>query len=160
MPFEQSQMLKFLLLVLLAVFLFTPVLAQNQTSVVELKSAGCEIDESNFGDVENASREIRSGNGFLIAVARLGNGDKARNLNQQRLNAAKQWLVGKARFPANKLILAEGEKVSGNGRVEFYIGGVLTHIIFPKPNVGLCWECCNPQPEDFVPRRKSRRKKS
>jgi hypothetical protein len=153
-------MLKISLLMLLSVFLFTAVSAQNQTEIVELKSAGCEIDESNFSVVENASREIRSGNGFLIAVARLGDGDKARNLNQQRLNAAKQWLVGKAHFPANKLILAEGEKISVNGRVEFYIGGVLTHIVFPKPNVGLCWECCNPQPEDFAPRRKSRRKKS
>lgn len=160
MPFEQSQMLNFLRLVLLLALLFTTASAQNRTGVVELESAGCEIDESNFSLVENASREIRSGNGFLIAIARLGDKDKARNLNQQRLNAAKQWFVGKARFPTEKLILAEGEKISGKGRVEFYIAGVLTHIIFPKPNVGLCWECCDPQPEDFTPRRKNRRKKS
>ena len=160
MSSEQSQFLFFLRLALLLAFLFTTASAQNQTDVIELESAGCEIDELNFSIVENASRNIRTGNGFLIAIARLGDGDKARSLNQKRLNATKQWLVGKAEFPANKLILAEGEKVTGNGRVEFYVGGVLTHVIYPKPNFGLCWECCNPQPEDFIPRRKSKRKKN
>ncbi len=145
-----------MLLVSLPVILFTTLLAQTQTDVVELKSEGCEIDELNFSIVENAAREIRSGNGFLIAIARLGDGDKASNLNQKRLSATKEYIVGRTGFPANKLILAEGEKASGNGRVEFYVGGVLTHVILPKPNLTLCTECCNPP--DFTPRRKGKKK--
>lgn len=143
---------------LLPVLLVTVVSAQNQATVVELQSNGCEIDEANFSVVWNDAKEIPNGNSFLIAIARLGDGDKTRSLNQKRLNATKEYIVGRIGFPANKLIVAEGEKVSGNGRVEFYIGGVLTHVILPKPNFSLCTECCNPP--DFTPRRNIKKKRS
>jgi hypothetical protein len=156
MSFKQNQSLKILLLLLLPLLLFTTVLAQNQTNVVELKSTNCEIDEANFSVVENAAKETPNGNGFLIVIARLGDRDKRHNLNQSRLNVTKEYLVGKLRYPANKLVMAEGEKVRGNGRVEFYINGILTHVILPKPNLSLCTECCNPP--DVIVRRKLRKK--
>jgi len=158
MSLKQSQFLKFLLLVLLPVILFSLVSAQTQTDVVELKSNGCEIDEANFSVVWNDAKEIPNGNGFLIAIARLGDGDKARNLNQKRLSATKEYIVDRIGFPVSQLILAEGEKLKGNGRVEFYIDGKLTHVILPKPNLTLCTECCNPP--DFPPHRKSKKKRS
>ena len=131
--------------------------SQSRTGdkVIELKSESCEIDEANFSIVMNAALEKVKDGGSLIAIARLGTGDRANNLNRERLRSTKLWL-GKADFPANKLIVAEGERVSGNGRVDFYIGGVLTHVILPKPNGGLCIECCPDNPFEFTRRRKRR----
>jgi len=147
-----------LLLVLWVLAFAITSLGQNQAGVVELKSAGCEIDEANFNVVGVDALERLGDKDFLIAIARLGSGDKRRGLNRIRLSAAKEWLSNAA-FPINKLVLAEGERVRGNGRVEFYIGGKLTHIILPAPNFGLCTECYNPRPEDFTSYRRTKKKR-
>ena len=133
--------------------------AQNRmhNPPLELRSANCEIDESNFNIVRVDALERLGEDDFLIVIARLGSGDRSRDLNRRRLSATREWF-NKAAFPTNRLVLAEGERVRGNGRVEFYVGGVLTHVILPKPNVGLCIECCNPRPEDFTSPRERRRR--
>lgn len=157
----KSKRREFLRGLLVALFIFASVptgLGQDRAAVVELKSAGCEIDEANFDVVRVDALERLGENGFLIAVARLGIGDKRRNLNRSRLSSTKEWLRNAA-FPIDRLVLAEGERVSGNGRVEFYIGGKLTHVILPTPNFGLCIECCNPRPEDFTSYRRGRKKR-
>jgi hypothetical protein len=133
-------------------------LSQNPDGVIELRSAGCEVDEANFNVVRVDALERMGDNGLLIAVARLGRGDKSRYLNHSRLSATKEWLSN-ATFPTERLVLAEGERLSGGGRVEFYIGGRLTHVILPKPNIGLCTECCNPRPEDFTSNRRRKRRR-
>lgn len=152
-------MKKPVLLVLLALTSTATGLSQNQTGskVVELRSESCEIDEANFNIVRTDALERINDGSSLIAIARLGKEDKSRDLNRKRLNAAKEWL-SRAKFPLSKLVLAEGERVSGNGRVEFYVGGALTHVILPKPNMGLCVECCNPKPGDFTSHRKRRKR--
>jgi hypothetical protein len=158
MKSKRSEFLKGLSVVIFIFASFTISFGQDRAGVVELKSAGCEIDEANFNIVRVDALERLGENGFLIAVARLGIGDRRRNLNRSRLSATREWLRNAA-FPVDRLVLAEGERVSGNGRVEFYIGGKLTHVILPKPNVGLCIECCNPRPEDFTTYRGRRKKR-
>jgi len=158
MKSKRSEFLKGLLA---ALFIFASVLTglgQDQAGFIELKSAGCEIDEANFNVVRVDALERLGENGFLIAVARLGIGDRRRNLNRSRLSATKEWLRNAA-FPVDRLVLAEGERVSGNGRVEFYISGKLTHVILPTPDFGLCIECCNPRPEDFTSYRRRKKKR-
>ena len=117
--------------------------AEKTEEVIELRSNGCEIDESNFNEVSQNARKNMGEKDALIVIARRGTRDKKRDLNRLRLATTRAWLVGKGAFPTNRLILAEGERVDGEGRLEFYIGGKLTHIIFPKPNFGLCAECCS-----------------
>lgn len=133
--------------------------AQVQTGnrVLELKSESCEIDESNFNVVMVDALGKSNESGFLIAIARLGRGDKSPSLNRKRLAATKEWM-GRAAFPMNRLILAEGERVSGNGRVEFYVGGALTHVILPRANQGLCTQCCQPAPGSFTNNRRRKRR--
>lgn len=158
----KSKRSKFLRGLLAVLFIFTSVptgLGQDRAGFVELKSAGCEIDEANFNIVRVDALERLGENGFLIAVARLGIGDRRRNLNRSRLSATKEWLRNAA-FPIDRLVLTEGERVGGNGRVEFYVGGKLTHVILPTPNFGLCIECCNPRPEDFTSYRRRKKKRS
>jgi hypothetical protein len=157
MKSKLSDSVKCLLLALWVLVFAITGLGQNQAGVVELKSAGCEIDEANFNVVRVDALGRLGENDFLIAIARLGSRDRRRNLNRIRLNATKEWF-GNAAFPVSKLVLAEGQRARGNGRVEFYIGGKLTHVILPAANFGLCTECCNPRPEDFTSYR--RRKKN
>lgn len=131
--------------------------SQSGVEVIELKSESCEIDEANFSVVMNAALEKTVNGGFLIAIARHGRGDKKNDLNRERLRSTKAWL-SKVKFPIDKLILAEGERVSGGGRVDFYIGGMLTHRILPRPNMGLCVECCPDNPFASTPRRRRKRR--
>ena len=132
---------------LVSALLVCPLADGQSTSVVELKSQNCEIDEANFNTVRVAALPIANAGGSVIVIARRG-GDDLRNLNRQRLTATKEWLA-KAHFPMGQLVTAEGSRTRGNGRLEIYVGGKLTHIILARPSAGLCTECCNPRPEDF-----------
>jgi hypothetical protein len=68
--------------------------------------------------------------GYIIVVARLGNGEKSQSLNQKRLKSALPYLESRA---GNKVVAASGEKVSGYGRLELYVSGRLLYVIaFPK----------------------------
>ena len=158
MNFKRSEYLQGVLAAFLIFASVTTGLGQGRAEVVELKSAGCEIDELNFNVVRVDALERLGGNGLLIAVARPGKGDTRRSLNRGRLMATKEWFSNAA-FPMDRLVLAEGERVAGGGRVEFYIGGELTHVILPMPNFGLCVSCCNPSQEDFAYRRGKKRRR-
>jgi hypothetical protein len=130
-------------------------LPERSTTILE--SGNCEIDEANLDTVRQAALRGVGDGEVLIVVARLEHGATRANLNRQRLDAVKESL-SKHGFPEEKIILAEGERVDGRGRVEFYISGKLSHVILTNRNKGICSECCNPAPEDFTHVRKRRRK--
>ena len=73
---------------------------------------------------------------YLIIVARLGTGEPA-NLNQIRLSNAKEYVL--RRGTDLKYVLAVGDRTSGLGRLEVYVGGRLTQIMpFEKNAKGYC----------------------
>ncbi|HEV8429283.1 MAG TPA: hypothetical protein VGQ41_15385 [Pyrinomonadaceae bacterium] len=73
---------------------------------------------------------------YLIIVARLGTGEPF-NLNQIRLANAKEYVL--RRGTDLKYVLAVGERVSGLGRLEVYVGGRLAQIMpFKKNAKGYC----------------------
>ena len=63
----------------------------------------------------------------IIIIARLGNGETSRRLVNVRLRQVADYL--NRRVPRERIITAEGERVSGFGQLEFYVGGKL-HSIF------------------------------
>src|SRR5215204_657897 len=69
----------------------------------------------------------------LIVIARLGESDVKANLNKRRLHNIRAFL----RREEPSLILAEGERVEGFGRVEFYLDGRLIEILKAFPNADL-----------------------
>lgn len=80
--------------------------------------------ESNISWLDYVHSEAGE-SGLVIAIARLGDGEQPRRLNQRRLHNVRLYLE-KVRGRAPKtLIVAEGEQVQGRGRVEFYVGGKL-----------------------------------
>lgn len=62
---------------------------------------------------------------YLIVIARLGDGERSRALNLNRMNTMRAFL-GRGRL---KSIVAEGERVRGYGRVELYVGGKLLFVL-------------------------------
>lgn len=66
----------------------------------------------------------------IIVIARLGEGEARRELNHRRLHNVRTYLTKfltheDVRRDPESLILAEGERSRGYGRVEFYVRGKL-----------------------------------
>ena len=118
--------------------------------------AGCEDSEALLDRVANEARAAAAGGGTLIAIARDGSIETSAKINRERLSAVKKFLAGRD-IPARAIVAAEGERAGGLGRVDFYIGGSLFMTLQARRHRGICIECCNPAPEDFLPRPKRRR---
>jgi len=84
--------------------------------------------ESNIARLDRIHSEAGS-DGLVIAIARLGDGEQSRRLNQRRLRNVRLYLE-KVRGRAPKtIIMAEGEPARGRGRVEIYVGGKLVDVL-------------------------------
>ena len=85
--------------------------------------------------------QTRNG-GVLVAVARLGAGEKWRESNRRRLYNVREYIKDRTGIGAGKIVVAEGERVSGLGRVEFYLGGRMVGGLLMGKNQDLCLLCC------------------
>lgn len=85
---------------------------------------------------------------FLMVIARLGGGEVWRSLNWRRLrNVHAFWtefIEGEYRRKPETVILAEGERVGGYGRLEFYVGGRLIEVLNTHRNRDLIAGVCYP----------------
>jgi hypothetical protein len=73
---------------------------------------------------------------YLIIVARLGKRERS-NLNQIRLANAEEYVL--RRGSDLKYVLAVGQRTSGLGRLELYVGGRLYQIMpYEKNAKGYC----------------------
>jgi hypothetical protein len=86
----------------------------------------------------------------IIAIARLGDGERNRMLNHRRLHNVRVYLTefGWHRDPAT-VITAEGERVKGYGRVELYVRGVSFESLAVRRNHDLLVGSC--EPDDMRP---------
>lgn len=124
------------------------------TSVAKSVPGNCEANSADLDDLRNAALEGTGTDGVIIAIARLGNRETLRVHNRRRLQAIKNYLTRHG-VPAQRIITAEGERISGYGRVELYLVGKLRTILLANPNKALCVECCNPSDADFYPYRRN-----
>src|SRR5882724_271524 len=85
--------------------------------------------EDNISALSNA-HHLAGEDGTIIAIARLGDGDRSRELNRRRLHNVRIFLTefGWHRA-AETVITAEGEGVSGYSRVELYVRGILFAVL-------------------------------
>ena len=84
--------------------------------------------ESNIMRLHNI-HSMAGEDGLIIAISRLGNGERSRNLNHRRLYNARLWLERIRDRRSSTIITAEGERVGGRGRIEIYVGGKLVDIL-------------------------------
>jgi hypothetical protein len=77
-----------------------------------------------------------------ILVARLGNGERSREVNRRRLHNVRTFLTVYSGLNVKNIIAAEGDRVQGFGRVEIYVGGKLVDVMLAEKNKDIEVECC------------------
>jgi hypothetical protein len=122
------------------------------------KPTNCEINILRMEALSKLAAEEASQGKVLIAIARLGRQDTLRELNSRRLQNFLTYMSDYQHLPADKLITAVGERVSGYGRVDVYIGGKLVDSILIARNKDLCVECCESDKRYFPFRENSKRR--
>lgn len=149
----QKSVLTFVVFALLFGFSTTVCSAQNnQPSLLWQTSDKPRNCEGNLALLEElaikASVETKEQNTVLIAIARLGDGDKRSDLSRRRLHNISVKLKNN-RDDISWLITAEGERVKGFGRVEFYLQGKLVGVLITEKNRDLCVDCCGLDPRYY-----------
>jgi hypothetical protein len=144
------------LLLVFASFLSLPVLTVAQERRYDYDELlNCERNLLYQSVVVNAALEQTKENGVLIVILRLGDGETSRELMRQRLYNVREYFKERGnRLGSEKLIVAEGERTKGYGRVEYYLDGKLyERLLFPK-NGYICHSCCGPD-EGYYPDKES-----
>ena len=151
---------------LISLILLTPlVIAQERSSADPvLRELGlgsgfsnCAYNSLTIDRIAAEAREFRDGP--VIAIARLGRGEITRELNRRRLYTVRTYLQVRG-LPTERLVTAEGERVSGYGRVDFYIRGkIFAALVADRCQdlpIGNCIEDFYVEPY-YLPRRGRRR---
>ncbi len=117
-----------------------PVAAQDQTLKpiaggigVADKPLNCEMTLLLMEDVRDLIRAQGGENNVLILIARLGSGEKSRSLNRRRLLNVREGLQGTL-GTVEPIIITEGDRVNGFGRVEVYSGGKFVGALLARRN--------------------------
>ena len=132
----------------LMLLLFAPAhVAQEQTKQaggLEVPNApyNCEMNIAYLEQVAMMTLEQTKNGGVLIAVARLGVGERSRESNHRRLYNVREYIKNRVGIQAERIIVAEGERAKGLGRVEFYLGGKMVGVLLLGKNKDLCLLCC------------------
>lgn len=101
----------------------------------------CEQNAAEMEQVLAVMEKEPNPKGVLILIARLGTGETNQWLNKRRLfNVSERYKV--LGVPAEKIIVAEGERVNDFGRVEIYWNGELLGALITLKNRGICLNCC------------------
>jgi len=121
--------------------------AQEQTKQaegLEVPAApyNCEMNIAYLEQVAMMTLEQTKSGSVLIAVARLGAGEKSRESNRRRLYNVREYIKDRVGVRAEKIVVAEGERAKGFGRVEFYLGGKMVGGLLLSRNKDLCLLCC------------------
>ena len=90
----------------------------------------------------------------IIVIAHLGRLETKPNLNWRRLqNLRTYWTQGvapEARRKPETIVLAEGERVEGYGRLEFYVAGKLVWLINLRRNADFDVTDCVPPDDSYI----------
>jgi hypothetical protein len=95
--------------------------------------------------------------GVVIAIARLGAGESSRALSRRRLENVRVYLREQG-VSEQRIVVANGERVNGYGRVEVYVAGKLEGTLLASRNKDLCVDCCDID-ESYYPYRKDKRRR-
>ncbi len=102
----------------------------------------CDAMLAIFDNVAVTASSEPNKDSVVIIVAYLGRGEKSRTYNQQRLKALEFYLTKYRKISKERLILTEGKRRNGLGKVEFYVGGKLSDELFLVRRGRICTSCC------------------
>lgn len=131
--------------------------AQQSSTETQIVRGDANAGELNSLYLDGLTNAQRSNHERIFVIARPGRGENARFLSLNRLEAARLYLVESGRINKEQVILAEGERVAGEGRVEFYLGSRLMLVSLAERGKNVQLTCC----ADYIPprRHRSRRRK-
>lgn len=95
---------------------------------------------------------------LIIVIARLGSNEARSNINNRRLHNVRTYLTEfltdpSVRRKSEMIVLAQGERVQGLGRIEFYVGGKLVRTLTMRTNADVTVaNCAREPPERPCPR--------
>ncbi|MDQ3819991.1 MAG: hypothetical protein M3362_20270 [Acidobacteriota bacterium] len=122
-----------LLLLMLATFSQEQTLEPINGGIgISKKPLNCEMTFQLMEDVRNMI-QAEPDNGVLILIARLGNGEKSLTLNRRRLYNVREGFQVTLGI-RNPIVVAEGERINGFGRVEVYLGGKFVGALVARRN--------------------------
>jgi hypothetical protein len=136
----------------IALLLFVPIfIAAQERPEKNNELQNCETGLAYQDVVINEALEKTKGSGVLIVIARLGDGENSRELIRRRMYNVRQYFKDRgSRIAPVKVIVAEGERVKGYGRLEYYLGGELYEQLLFRKNGYICHSCCGPD-ERYYP---------
>jgi hypothetical protein len=112
-------------------------LSPAEVEVVPATARGCQRNTIN---VANLQASVQTSKEKAFVIAHLGTGETNPRLNRRRLNDVKTEF-GLGNSP--KIIFAEGARVRGLGRIDFYLGSELMSVTLLARNGDFCATCCD-----------------
>jgi hypothetical protein len=118
---------------------------------------GCEGNNSYLSNAHH----LAGTEGTVIAIARLGEGERSKEVSRRRLHNVRIFLTdfGWHRDPAT-VITAEGERVKGYGTVELYVRGNLFAVLAIRRNQDLLVGSCIGPDRNLYPYLERKRRES
>lgn len=108
-----------------------------EVETVPATARGCQRNTIN---VANLQALVETTNEKAFVIAHLGTGETNPGLNRRRLNDVKtEFGLG----DSPKIIFAEGARVRGLGRIDFYLGSKLMSVTLLARNGDFCALCCD-----------------
>jgi hypothetical protein len=145
--------LRFLMLSLALSFTavaFTPTpIAVRSESPRQDRPTGCEYNTAILDSLAQKTKPDE----LIIVIARLGSNDTKPNLNNRRLHNVRTYLSEFLSDPSvhrkpETIILAQGERVSDFGRIDFYVTGKLVDTLKIRTNADLSVADCGREPPE------------
>jgi len=97
--------------------------------------------ETTMAVLDLVAQEARDAEKTVIIISRLGRGEASRSLTRLRLRNLRGYLYMTRGVEDKKIVLAEGERVMGLGKVEIYVEGKL-HLVFHLKRNRDFWKGC------------------
>ncbi len=109
-----------------------------KTEIVKAEPYAC---ETNSALSDGIAIEANAKDEKVFIIFRAGNGEGTKT-NSRRLRIVRDFLRIKGWTDSERFIFAKGEKVKGQGRVEFYLGSKLYFVALAKKGRIPCMDCC------------------
>lgn len=126
----------------------------------------CEQNIVSMEELATMTLEQTKSDAVLIAIAHSGDRETSGKFNYRRLYNVREFLKDRAAILGDKVIVAEGERVRGFGRVEFFLSGKKIGALLFARNKDLCLICCSddgpyyPQKDNLENKNLERRKRA
>jgi hypothetical protein len=129
---------------------FTPrAVNVRSESKMQDRPTGCEYNTAILDSLAQKTQLDQ----LIIVIAHLGSNETKPNLNNCRLHNVRTYLTEFLTDPSVRrkpetIVLAQGERVPGLGRIEFYVNGRLVDVLKIRTNADLSVANCGREPPE------------